>query len=78
VRALHESHAAEMQRSFTGVILVNGVKAPTKDVTRLAPFGEIASVEIFKGAKALTMSNDPAAVNGVIIVTTKKAAAKKQ
>jgi beta-lactamase regulating signal transducer with metallopeptidase domain len=73
---LHVEHAGEMKRAFTGVLLVDGVKVPASDMAKLNP-NDIASVNVVKGAKALEISSDPAAANGVIIVTTKAAVGMK-
>lgn len=53
------------------LILIDGVKADNAKLQALNP-DRIASINVIKGAKALTMSSDPAATNGIIEVTTKK------
>ena len=53
------------------LILIDGVKADDARLQALNP-DQIASIQVIKGAKALTISSDPAAKNGVIEVTTKK------
>jgi beta-lactamase regulating signal transducer with metallopeptidase domain len=53
------------------LILIDGVKADNARLQALNP-DQIASINVIKGAKALTMSSDPAATNGIIEVTTKK------
>ncbi|HEX5970400.1 MAG TPA: M56 family metallopeptidase [Gemmatimonadaceae bacterium] len=53
------------------LILIDGVKADNARLQALNP-DRIASINVIKGAKALTMSSDPAATNGIIEVTTKK------
>jgi hypothetical protein len=76
MRGMHSQHASEMQHAFTGVLLVDGVKVANGDMSHLDP-NDIASVEVLKGESATSASSDPAAVNGVIRVTTKAAAARK-
>ena len=53
------------------LILIDGVKADNARLQALNP-DRIASINVIKGAKAQTMSSDPAATNGIIEVTTKK------
>jgi outer membrane receptor protein involved in Fe transport len=53
------------------LILIDGVKADNAKLRALNP-DQIAGINVIKGAKALTMSSDPAATNGIIEVTTKK------
>lgn len=56
-------------RSFTGLVLVDGVKV---DDMPALPAASIQSMEVIKGAAATQRYKDPAAANGVILVTTKK------
>jgi hypothetical protein len=54
------------------VYLIDGKRATG---TALAALDgkDIASISVYKGASAKVMSSDPASVNGVIVVTTKRA-----
>ena len=58
------------KNAFTGLLYVDGVLKPSSSLAALSP-GDIASVEVLKGAAATKISSDPAAANGVIQVTTK-------
>lgn len=51
------------------IVLVDGVKSSLTDI----PAEDIASVEVLKGPAAAKVYSDPAAVNGVIKITTKRA-----
>jgi hypothetical protein len=53
------------------LILIDGVKADNAKLQALNP-DQIVSINVIKGAPAVTMSSDPAAKNGIIEVTTKK------
>ena len=53
------------------LIMIDGVKADDAKLKALDP-RNIESIQVIKGAKALTMSSEPAAKNGIIQVTTKK------
>lgn len=55
-----------------GVKLLTGIKNAGLDPK------DIESIEVLKGAAAATYVNDPDAANGVIVITTKAAAAKKK
>lgn len=84
VRALmREGQAIELQPSireerlpfktgFNGIILIDGVKSTQEKMSALSP-NEIATVNVRKGASAAAMSSDPAAVHGIIEVTTLRA-----
>ncbi len=54
---------------FAGIIFVNGVRASSTALESIKP-ENIKSVEIIKGWEASALSNDPAAANGVIKITT--------
>jgi BlaR1 peptidase M56 len=71
----HSAHAKEMSRTFSGVMYLDGVKVDNAVMARLDPT-TILSVEVVKGATATALSSDPAAVNGVIRITTKASARK--
>lgn len=58
--------------AFTGLIFVDGVRAPQNVLSNLKP-EMIESVEVLKGAAATKAYADPAAANGVITITTKHA-----
>lgn len=53
------------------LILIDGVKADDAKLHALDP-KSIESVQVLKGSAAGKFSTDPAAANGVIVVTTKK------
>lgn len=53
------------------LILIDGVKADNAKLQALNP-DQIVSINVIKGASALTMSSDPMAKNGIIQVTTRK------
>jgi hypothetical protein len=69
LKGLHEKMAGST-RIFSGVILINGVRADAAAMHKLDP-KDIAGVEVIKGAAATAMLSDPAAKNGVIRITTK-------
>jgi outer membrane receptor protein involved in Fe transport len=58
------------RKSFDGVLLINGVVSPSTSLAELSP-DKIESVEVVKGAAAMKMSSDPAAVNGIISIKLK-------
>ena len=59
------------ERTFTGLILIDGVKADQAAMRALSP-DRIESVEVIKGPAAMQQHPDPEAANGVIRITTKK------
>lgn len=61
--------------NFPGVVFVDGVRVSDGRALGALRPGDITSIEIFKGPKARELSSDPAAVNGIIRVTTKAGAA---
>jgi hypothetical protein len=63
-------------QNFNGVILVDGVRVSEAAMQALKP-SEIVSVEIIKGASAGDLYAAPEAKNGVIRVTTTRAARSK-
>jgi beta-lactamase regulating signal transducer with metallopeptidase domain len=56
--------------SFQGLVLIDGVKSDRDALARLNAL-DIGSVEVLKGAAAIAKYKDPAAVYGVIRITTK-------
>lgn len=58
-------------KAFNGVLIVDGEVSNHTDLSAI-PADRIASVEVIKGAAATVYSSDPRAVNGVIVVTTKR------
>jgi beta-lactamase regulating signal transducer with metallopeptidase domain len=58
------------ERSFAGLLFIDGVRAPEGALAKISR-DDIASVEVLKGDAAAKFSNDPAAANGVIRITTK-------
>lgn len=69
LRTMHDKMTAS-GHAFSGVVVIDGVRATAEALHRLDP-QKIAGVEVVKGAAAVRFSNDPAAKNGVISVTTK-------
>jgi len=63
-------------KAFTGLVFINGVKSDPSAIQTLDR-NSIKSVEVIKGAAAAERYNDPAAVNGVIDITTKSAGPSK-
>ena len=59
------------EKMSNALILIDGVKADNAKLQALDP-QRIESIEVLKGAAAQKLSSDPAAVNGIIRVTTKK------
>jgi beta-lactamase regulating signal transducer with metallopeptidase domain len=68
LRGLHEKMSASAG-DFTGIILIDGVRADASALHRLDP-KDIAGVEVIKGAAAMQLMSDPAAKNGIIRVKT--------
>ena len=58
-------------KNFEGLLLIDGVKADPSAMKSLDP-SKIEGIEVLKGAAAERLSSDPAAKNGIIMVTTKK------
>jgi hypothetical protein len=58
------------ERAFAGLLFIDGVRAPEGSLAKISK-DDIASVEVLKGEAAVKFTNEPAAVNGVIIITTK-------
>ena len=59
--------------AFTGIVLIDGVRSTDKALAALSP-NDINTVEIVKGLAAVQEWPDPAAIHGVIKVTTKNGA----
>jgi beta-lactamase regulating signal transducer with metallopeptidase domain len=57
---------------FNGLLMVDGVQASAGLLQSLAP-DSIATVEVVKGPTAMRLYAQPAARNGVILITTKRA-----
>ena len=55
---------------FNGLLMVDGVQTSASRLQSLAP-DSIATVEVVKGAAAMQRYTQPAARNGVILITTK-------
>jgi len=70
--SLTERGSVTGSKAFNGLVYIDGLLAAAGILKKLGP-NEIASVEILKGDAARKLSADPAAANGVIIVTTKHA-----
>ena len=66
---LHEKMSLS-SHPFSGVILIDGVRADVAALHTLDP-KRIAGIEVVKGAAAMRISNDPAAKDGIIRITTK-------
>lgn len=60
-----------VSKTFLGLVFIDGARADRMAMARLTP-DQIESVEVIKGAAALSLYEEPEAVNGVIRVTTKK------
>lgn len=60
---------------FTGVLVLDGVRMLPSQLAAVRP-GDIASVEVVKGERALRLYPTPAARNGVVLITTKRPPAK--
>lgn len=60
-------------KTFNGLLIVDGVARESNAMSALAP-DQIVSVDVIKGASATQQYSDPRAANGVIRITTKKAA----
>jgi beta-lactamase regulating signal transducer with metallopeptidase domain len=63
--------SSDAHQKFDGLLLIDGVKADASAMSALDP-KKIESVDVIKGAAAEKLSSDPAAKNGIIMVTTKK------
>jgi beta-lactamase regulating signal transducer with metallopeptidase domain len=63
--------APQSTKNFDGLLLIDGVKADPSAMKTLDP-KKIESIEVLKGAAAERLSSDPAAKNGIIMVTTKR------
>lgn len=75
--SLTADHGGQMKvRKFGGIVIVDGVRVPESALNSIPPT-EIVSVEVVKGPAATKLYDSPEAANGVIKVTTKKAAAAK-
>ena len=61
------------KRTFDGLMVVDGVITDPAIANGIAP-DQIVSVDVIKGASATQQYSDPRAANGVIRITTKKAA----
>ncbi len=68
-KRLHQK-ASLSRDTFSGIVLIDGTRADVTTLNRLDP-KDIVAVDVIKGAQAAAMSNDPAAANGIIKVTTK-------
>lgn len=55
---------------FTGVLLIDGVRADPSVLRTLSP-DRIVNVEVIKGSAAASLFDDPAAANGVMRITTR-------
>lgn len=75
VRGVTPLRLKSSKKGFDGVVIIDGVTASEHELALLSA-KDIASIDVIKGASAQTMSPDPAAVNGVIKVTTKRGARK--
>jgi beta-lactamase regulating signal transducer with metallopeptidase domain len=62
----------ESKKSFNGLLFVDGVQVPSSSLARISP-DDILTIDVLKGAAAAQTSSDPAAMNGIIKVTTKHA-----
>jgi len=69
-KRMHETTPVS-EHAFSGIILIDGVRADASALHRLDP-KDIAGIEVIKGAAASEMMNEPAAKNGIIKVTTQK------
>ncbi len=70
INGLSEVVGADSTVRFAGVVLVDGVVASAEEVARLAE-GAVARIELLQGDAARAVSPLPAAVAGVIAITTK-------
>jgi hypothetical protein len=59
--------------SFEGLLLIDGVETPASAMSNLDP-NTIESIDVLKGEAAARAYSDPRAANGVIRITTKRAA----
>jgi hypothetical protein len=58
-------------QAFTGLVYVDGVRSDIGVLKTLVPSG-IDRIEVLKGPAAMSKYSDPAAKNGVIVITMKK------
>jgi beta-lactamase regulating signal transducer with metallopeptidase domain len=65
------------ERQFNGIVILDGVRSSAAAMNALNP-ADILSIEVVKGSSASSLYPAPEAANGVIKITTKKGAAKKQ
>lgn len=70
VRGTADVNGSHSREPFTGLVYVNGVLSSNTVFESMNP-ESIKSVEVLKGAAAAALSNDPAAANGIIRITTK-------
>lgn len=63
--------ATKSKTGFSGLFVIDGVLVSSEAANSLQP-DRISSVEVIKGASATRLYSDPRAVNGVIVITTKK------
>ena len=68
--------SSRSSQKFEGLVFVDGVQSADKNVLSKLNRNDILNVEVIKGQKAAEQSSDPAAVNGIIRITTKAGAAK--
>jgi hypothetical protein len=61
---------SKTRTGFTGLVYVDGKLSSNTSFESMNP-ESIKSVEVIKGAAAKAMSSDPAAENGIILITTK-------
>ncbi|MEP6679507.1 MAG: hypothetical protein ABJB78_09420, partial [Betaproteobacteria bacterium] len=68
--------AVRSREKFEGLVFVDGVQSSDKNILSKLNPKDIVNVEVIKGKMAAEQSSDPAAVNGIIRITTKAGAAK--
>lgn len=71
--AVPDKMLAPPPHQFAGLIYIDGKLSTHAEMAKLNP-KDISTVEVLKGAAAKAIYNDPAAVNGVIQITTLRAA----
>ena len=64
--------ASKPRTAFTGLMIVDGVVTDPGAANSIPP-NQIVSVDVIKGVAAVAKYRDPRAVNGVILITTRKA-----
>lgn len=69
-RTLEPTPDVDVSESFSGLLLINGRRAEPWALRFLTP-GAIERVEVIKGAAASLRYTDPAARNGVILISTR-------